>query len=115
MDDKIEILKILKEENPLTLPDGYFDNLPGQIDSKIDQLEEKPIIRMPDWKSYGRWVAAASIALLLMSSVVYFASSERKSLRAETTTVADENTEYREALYSQLEDETLIEYLTSED
>lgn len=114
MESKNNILDILKEESPFSLPDGYFDNLPNTIAGRIDGLKDDSS-SFSFFKNYGKWMAAASIALGFVSTVAFFAFSDKSYLKVEASAENEKNDEYRQALYSQLEDETLIEYLISEE
>jgi hypothetical protein len=62
------ILQGLKDNNPLTVPEGYFEALPGKIKERIAREQEKAGKTRPLYKIvlYTTGLAAAVAALMIM-------------------------------------------------
>lgn len=74
MDNKRIRLEDLKKETPFSVPDGYFDQLPQMIQSRIvSEPVKRPLVR---W-SWQRSVALVS-AMSLIFVLVWFTVPERQ-------------------------------------
>ena len=62
-------LAAIPKTNPFSVPEGYFDNLPGAVQNKIkaSQKRTRPLY-LASWKIS---LAAASIALLMVTWMVF--------------------------------------------
>jgi hypothetical protein len=66
MDKKHIRLDDLKKETPFTVPDGYFENLPQLIQSRIpNEVVRKPLIQWT-WQRAAGLVAAMSFLLVMV-------------------------------------------------
>ena len=66
MDKKHIRLDDLKKETPFVVPDGYFENLPQIIQSKIpNEVVRKPLIQWT-WQRSAGLVAAMSFLLVMV-------------------------------------------------
>lgn len=66
MDKKHIRLDDLKKETPFSVPDGYFENLPQLIQSRIpNEVARKPLIRWT-WQRSAGLVAAMSFLLVMV-------------------------------------------------
>lgn len=80
------------------MPDGYFDKMQSSVLSKVNQQTKKNVVRRWNFKN-SQWAAAAMILVLLG---VFLIKWNQQNL----TSSFD---------LSQIDDETLIEYISSND
>jgi hypothetical protein len=102
MDKNKKILKLedLEKKNVLQAPEGYFDELSGNISSKIkNSKSQKTIVFTPSKQIV--WSMAASIALLLVSWLVFRSTNTNESSA--------------EDLLANISDQEIIGYLEYED
>lgn len=69
-------LEDIPKNNPFTVPDGYFDKLPGIIQSRIAEGEAK---KQP--RPYFRYALqyAMPVVVLIVVAVIYFTPKESES------------------------------------
>jgi hypothetical protein len=102
MDKNKKILKLedLEKKKVLQAPEGYFDELSGNISSKIkNSKSQKTIVFTPSKQIV--WSMAASIALLLVSWLVFRSTNTNESSA--------------EDLLANISDQEIIGYLEYED
>ena len=84
-------LESLRDQNPFRVPEGYFDELPGRIN---DRIEAKPIIKKSRRIHPGIFAAAASMVVLLgltlvMRTSIFNTSSDVQFSSIPTTHIVD--------------------------
>lgn len=103
--DELEakLLERFGAEKPFTVPEGYFDNLPGRVKSRIAQRKRRHLI----W----RWTAAAILVGCVAAGGILFENQYKKQQLAEA-----EDIQYIEdALdYSMIDNMSIASYLITE-
>jgi len=106
---------------PFALPDGYFDNFTSELDKKIQfEMESKRMkketkdVKIKALYNYVRpWAyVAAAVALLVFCVQLIISNQETLEASQEKTEINNVNSEL---LYTHLDDESIMDYLISEE
>lgn len=114
METKSNILDSLKgQKSPFKVPEGYFKSLDSSVQKVIEEKEEAKVV---SFRSMIRPLlyTAASVAVLVCAIQTVFVSKNNLALAAEQVPEEINGVETK-VLYSHLEDESIIDYLFSEE
>lgn len=115
---KDELIKKYGTRNPFTVPEGYFENFPQELMSKLPEKEFTPEPKVTTWQRIKPWIYMAAMfgGLMLTTRVLLGPPKQDTPIftAAETELFPDE---YMEAIveHSMLDDYSLYQYLTDAD
>jgi len=116
METKTNILDSLKgEKNPFKVPEGYFESLGPALQEVIDQKENE--VKTEPFLSRFRPLlyAAASVAILVCATVTFISHNQENVEQARNQVPEEINGIQTKILYTHLEEESIIDYLLSEE
>lgn len=94
-------------EKIFRVPDGYFESFAKQMEEKTAETDIKPLTRR---MSYANWWKPVSVAASVVAAIVCTSLYINEKQEEELMLTIE-----HEALYSQLEDLEIIDYLASEE
>ncbi|MBO4807121.1 MAG: hypothetical protein IK005_10540 [Paludibacteraceae bacterium] len=116
METKTNILDSLKgEKNPFKVPEGYFESLGPVLQEVIDQKEN--VVKTETFLSRFRPMlyAAASVAILVCVTFTFLTNHQENVDQARNQVPEEINGIQTKILYTHLEEESIIDYLLSEE
>lgn len=117
---------ICKDQNPFSVPEGYFEQLTGTIMNKIPEKQpsETPVVHITTWQRIKPWIYMAAMFCIIMISARYMLAPSSQTQIASQNSVADNSNtddsyteEYIEEtiMNMQADDYTVYCYLTDTD
>lgn len=91
----------LNKQRVFSVPDGYFEQLPTQIQQRVTSQTAKRSVFSLSWVRYG--VSFAGVLLVLLTGYLFYPTSDGASSVQPQTTLAD------------VSDEEIIQYLQQAD
>ncbi|MCQ2216905.1 MAG: hypothetical protein MJZ33_00295 [Paludibacteraceae bacterium] len=120
METKSNILDSLKgEKNPFSVPKGYFEGLDPMLQKVIESKEKevKEVKLEPFYSKLKPWLGVAASVALLVSAIQLISSVSKENVeQARINNTPEEiNGIQTKILYTHLEDESIMNYLLSEE
>ncbi len=117
MKEENELRKKYGNQNPFTVPEGYFENFAQKVMEQLPEKESQPQPEVTLWERVRPWVYMAAMFCGLMFGVRVMMEQSKHPVASQTNdteTFSEIPDEYIDPIVNQtmMDDYTLYQYLT---